>query len=131
MNSLHGLVAVVASATIAGVLCAETVPGDDLRRLPDAAGQYTLRVHAYSGDELTHTRRLTFQISVRAADGTELESTQALIDSDAYLPAAGTYEVWLGEAGATLQVTGLHEDPRQKQPVEFLDVVLRPTDQGD
>jgi len=69
-------------------------------------------------------RRITFTASVLDASGVELERAEAVLDTDAYLPAAGTYELPLQTSGATLHVTGLHEDPRQREPVEFLDLTL-------
>lgn len=66
-------------------------------------------------------RTIEIQAQVLAADGSVAGSGQLVLDHQDYLPADGTLEIAVPALGTSVRVVGRHHDPRQEQPVEFLD----------
>jgi len=72
-------------------------------------------------------RKIEFQAEVLDAGGKTLATGNLVLDARSYLPIEKSVDLAVAAAGASVHLKGLHHDPRQEKPVEFLDVRLQPS----
>jgi len=81
----------------------------------DVANQAGHRVPGLVG------RQITLRAELLDDAGATVASGELRIDERRYLPVDGSKSIELSGAGTTVRVVGLHQDPRAKEAVTFLD----------
>jgi hypothetical protein len=94
--------------------------------LKTAGGKSVVSIQNRAGHRIPGLigRKIEFQAEVLSADGKKIGQGSLVLDARTYLPVEKSVEVPLSATGASVHLRGLHHDPRQEKPVEFLDVKL-------
>lgn len=71
-------------------------------------------------------REIRFDAKLLDAAGVSVATGELALDTSSFLPVDGELKLELAGLGATVELTGMHTDPRAKEPVRFLTATLKP-----
>jgi len=70
-------------------------------------------------------RSIEFKAELLDASGKTLRKAALTIDTRSYLPVEDRVRIEIEGAGAAVRLIGLHHDPRLKEPVQFMDELVK------
>jgi hypothetical protein len=92
-------------------------------------GTFTVTIRNLAGHRVPGLigRSIVFQAELQDIDGKKVASAELTLDARAYMAVDGSSQIPIPGKGSSVHLKGLHNDPRRTEPVEFLDVQLKPS----
>jgi hypothetical protein len=71
-------------------------------------------------------REITFQAKLLDASGKQVGQGETTLTTSSYLPVDGNTTIEIAATGASVELVGMHVDPRAEKPMKFLEAKLTP-----